>query len=292
MSIGSDRANGAWLQGYSRNEFSQAGEDGIIEKILDVLPAANDPWCVEFGAWDGEHLSNTAALIQHKNYSAVLIEPNASRFEKLRLRYAQNRKVHCQRGYVRCVPPDSLDERLSRTPIPEDFDLLSVDIDGNDYHVWSASSRYRPRIVVIEFNPTIPDEVDFVQPNTGSVQQGCSVAALYRLGREKGYEPVCVTRNNALFVRDEYFPMFGIRDNSIAALRRDRELVTHIFFGYDGAVLLAGHRRIPWHQVPLCTAWIQHLPKSLRRYPDDYNPIQRFCYRVLRKGWATIVGRR
>nr|VFK56242.1 MAG: hypothetical protein BECKTUN1418F_GA0071002_10832 [Candidatus Kentron sp. TUN]VFK61659.1 MAG: hypothetical protein BECKTUN1418D_GA0071000_115613 [Candidatus Kentron sp. TUN]VFK62495.1 MAG: hypothetical protein BECKTUN1418E_GA0071001_10812 [Candidatus Kentron sp. TUN] len=62
-----------WLLEYRRNVYSQTGEDGIIEKILDIIPR-NDKWCVEFGAWDGSFLSNTRHLIEHKGFSAVLIE--------------------------------------------------------------------------------------------------------------------------------------------------------------------------------------------------------------------------
>ncbi len=63
----------AWLLNHRSNVHSQAGEDGIIEKILELLPV-RDHWCVEFGAWDGVFLSNTRRLIEHAGYSAVLIE--------------------------------------------------------------------------------------------------------------------------------------------------------------------------------------------------------------------------
>jgi hypothetical protein len=67
----------AWLLQFSRDHYSQAGEDGIIEQILALLPA-NDRWCVEFGAWDGLHLSNSRHLIENSGYSAVLIEGSSS----------------------------------------------------------------------------------------------------------------------------------------------------------------------------------------------------------------------
>jgi hypothetical protein len=115
------------LAAFARNDYSQAGEDGIIERIMEILPPVSDRWCVEFGAWDGEYLSNTAALINLRNYSAVLIEPDASRFETLSKKSRGNAKVICQRGFVSFDPPDTLDERLTQTKIPKDFDLLSID---------------------------------------------------------------------------------------------------------------------------------------------------------------------
>jgi hypothetical protein len=274
---------------FARNDYSLAGEDGIIEHILEVLPPVADRWCVEFGAWDGEHLSNTAALIKYRNYSAVLIEPDPSRFKRLKIKLSQYTKVICQQGFVEFDPPDSLDERLAQTAIPHEFDLLSIDIDGNDYHVWAACKCYRPRVVVIEFNPTIADEVDYVQPRDKSVKRGCSAAALTRLGDTKGYKAVAITTNNVIFVDEAYYGLFKLSDNSVPTLRRDRHLVTHLFFGYDGTVITSGNSVIPWHQIPISSVWLQHLPRWLRKYPDDYNPIQKIMYRCLRKLWSLVV---
>ena len=53
---------GNWLLKYRKNIFSQFGEDGIIEKIFSILPNTCK-WCVEFGAWDGKHISNTRFLL-------------------------------------------------------------------------------------------------------------------------------------------------------------------------------------------------------------------------------------
>ena len=67
-----------WLLDYSSDTYSQGGEDGIIAKILSLLPET-DGWCVEFGAWDGIHLSNVRKLILEKRYRAVLIEGDSYR---------------------------------------------------------------------------------------------------------------------------------------------------------------------------------------------------------------------
>ena len=51
------------LLNYRSNIYSQNGEDGIISEILKRLNLDQKKlWCVEFGAWDGMHLSNTFAL--------------------------------------------------------------------------------------------------------------------------------------------------------------------------------------------------------------------------------------
>jgi hypothetical protein len=167
-----------WLLEFKRDEHSQAGEDGIIEKILEVLPS-NDKWCVEFGAWDGVFLTNTRSLICSKGFSAVLIEADKNRFLELQRNYTQQKdRVITINRFVGFEDNDNLDRILSDTPIPQDFDLLSIDIDGNDYHVWKRVSQYKPKVVVIEFNPTIPTEVRFVQPADPALNHGSSLLSL------------------------------------------------------------------------------------------------------------------
>jgi len=275
-----DRAP-AWLLDFQESVYSQQGEDGVIRKALEMLPA-RDRWCVEFGAWDGMHLSNTRNLIEHHGYSAVLIEGSRRKFRELRGNYASNPKVTPINAFVGFTAADGLDSILSGTPIPQDFDFLCVDIDGNDYHVWSATCHYRPKIVCIEFNPTIQTGVEFVQKADPAVNQGSSLAALARLGANKGYELICVLPFNAIFVRRELFPLYGIRDNSLRTLRKDLSLVTHLFTGFDGSVFIRGASRMPWHGLPLKESNVQQLPRFLRAYPGNYNAVQRVLLRLLR----------
>ena len=62
-----------------------------------------------------------------------------------------------------------------------ELDLLSIDIDGNDYYIFESLARLKPELVVIEFNPTIPNDVMFVQERNITVNQGCSLLALIAL---------------------------------------------------------------------------------------------------------------
>jgi hypothetical protein len=270
-----------WLLDHRRNEHSQSGEDGIIEKALEVI-ASSDRWCVEFGAWDGMFLTNTRHLIQVKGYSAILIEANKKRFLDLRRNYAANARVRTINRLVGLERHDGLDAILSTTPIPTAFDLLSIDVDGNDYHIWKIVSAYRPKIVVIEFNPTIPNHIRFVQLADKHTNQGASLLSLVELGREKGYELVCALPFNAVFVAQEYFPSFEIEDNSLGALRPNADGITYLFTGYDGTVFLSGYARLPWHEIPLNAARMQPLPRFLRKYPESYSRAERLAFALYR----------
>ena len=267
-----------WLLDFKHDEYSQTGEDGIVEKILEVLPH-NDRWCVEFGAWDGIHLTNTRHLILSKDFSAVLIEANKKKFQDLQRNYdAQKSRVIPLNCFVGYGDDDNLDVILRETPIPQDFDFLSIDIDGNDYHVWKKVEYYRPKIVVIEFNPTIPMEVKFVQQASPVINQGSSLLSLVELGKEKGYELVCVLTFNAFFVRKEDFHLFQIESNAPQDLRTDLSAVTYFFTGFDGRVFLQGACKLPWHGIELNDSDVQQLPRFIRKYPGEYTYFQKIVF--------------
>ncbi len=277
--------NDKWLLDYAANVHSQAGEDGILGKVLEVIGAPTR-WCVEFGAWDGKYLSNTYNLIANHGFSAVMIEGSKKRYGDLVASFATNPRVISLNAFVGFTASDGLDTLLAKTPIPLDFDVLSIDIDGNDYHVWNAVTRYRPRVVVIEYNPTVPNAIEFVQPADMKINQGSSLAALAKLGKTKGYELVCVTDHNCIFVLSELFAAFDIKDNSFAALRPNENMVTYVFNGFDGTVFVRGSGKLGWHNTPYRESKMQHLPKFMRKFPDTHGPFLRFFskhYRSLKK---------
>jgi len=275
------RAN-QWLNEFAENITSQEGEDGIIKKVLEVIND-NNGWCVEFGAWDGIHLSNTYNLITNRDYSAVLIEGNPNKFKKLLQNFRENKNVNPINAFVGFEEGNGLDSLLIAKGIPVDFDLLAIDIDGNDYHVWAAIKHYRPKVVVIEYNPTIPNSVEFVQPRNMRITQGSSILSIAKLAKEKGYDLVAATRLNGIFVDSKYFALFRIEDNSVDAIRSEQPMVTYIFNGYDGTVFIRGCGRLGWHSIPYKETRLQQVPRWLRQYPGNYGIVKRGLAKVYRR---------
>jgi hypothetical protein len=270
-----------WLSRYAFNVTSQRGEDGIIAKALSLLPERS-LWCVEFGAWDGKLYSNTYDLISSHNYRGVFIEADPVRFRDLELTHGASGKNVLLNAFVGFSKVDCLDVLLSRCEIPKKFDLLSIDIDGNDYYVWEALEEYRPNLVMIEFNPTFSNSVLFVQKKDHETRQGSSPASLVELAQRKGYELIAATFLNLLFVSAEHYGAFGVADNSLALMRDDSD-IPHIFVGYDGHVFLSqgnllGSITLPWHKLRLKESDIQVLPERLQKYPDQYTRTQKFLY--------------
>ncbi|MHC4748852.1 MAG: FkbM family methyltransferase [Planctomycetota bacterium] len=274
-----------WLSTFARNVTSQYGEDGIIEEVLNII-GDNNKWCVEFGSWDGKVCSNTFNLISEKGCSAVLIEGNRKRYKDLLKTFAGNEKVITINAFVGLDKENGLDSILRKTAIPTNFDLLSIDIDGNDYHVWEALQDYKPKVVVIEFNPTIPKMVEFVQPPDPRLYQGSSLLSITKLSKSKGYELICTTKTNGIFVDSAYYDLFGIKDNSLEVMMTDESMITHIFCGYDGTVFIRGCGMIPWQGFAYRESRVQQLPKWARKVVGDRNIFRRKLgklYRRLRK---------
>lgn len=278
--LASVREQSRWLARHEHNIHSQTGEDGVLGKIFTVIGTTSRV-CVEVGAWDGLHGSNTRALLA-AGWQGVQIECHPDRFRELAARYRDRPDVRCLDRRAWKSGPDALETLLNETGVPPVFDLLSIDIDGNDYHLWAAIERHRPRVVVIEYNFSIPDEVSFVQPADPGVAQGSSLRALVELGRRKGYELVHASGLNAVFVEQTLFPLFHIRDNSIEVMHVPRfPARTHVFFGYDGTVFVRGAGTLPWHDLPFSESRVQMLPRPLRKH-DGYGHWKRLWFLVIR----------
>ena len=254
------------LLAYGRNVTSEHGEDGILEKIFSII-GEGQKWCVELGALNGTHGSNTWHLIKEKGWSGVLIEADRTYFEKLQQEYAGIPRAHCVNAFVSFEGEQSLDRIFARMPIPHTFDLFSLDIDGSDYHIWDSLKEYHPRVMLVEFNPSIPHEVAFIQSRDMAIFQGSSLRALIELGKRKGYELVAANQGNAFFVLKELFPKFGIADNSIDALHTDHHFETKLYQLYDGTLRISGYNRLIWHNLPIDVEKLQMFPRRARQYP-------------------------
>jgi len=236
-----------------------------VEAALQCLPK-RDNWCVEFGAWDGEQYSNTWNLINNHGFQAVLIEADATKFSQLVEKNEHHPGVYCLQAFVDFEGPETLDLRLGKTSVPDDFDFLSIDVDGVDYHIWDSVKKYRPKLVIIEINPSIPTGVDFVQPRNKDAYQGSSITSTVELAKLKEYELIATTDCNALFVDNKYFSYFNIIDNRPETLYDNEKYITHLFQLYDGTLKLSGCKQLLWHNIPIDEDVIQQLPKEQRRF--------------------------
>lgn len=200
--------NGKKLNKNEFQVFSQAGEDGIIEEIFNRIGSKTN-YFVEFGAGDGSENNTIYPLI--KGWKGLWIECD----KKCILAISRNYKniIHDGKLKVRqdFVTAENIEDIFAKEGVQPEFDLLSIDIDRNDYWVWKSITKYRPRVVVIEYNATFSPTLEWIvkyNPNAqwdGSSYFGASLKSLEILGNKKGYRLVGCSFSgvNAFFVRED-----------------------------------------------------------------------------------------
>lgn len=256
------------LLDYSNNIFSQNGEDGIISHILHLISqnSSLDNHCVEFGAWDGIFLSNTFHLVKTLNYRGLYIENSTPRFKSL-VHNMKNYDTICLNRFVGIQEHDNLDIILTEVGFPYNFDVLSVDIDGCDYHIIQSLTQYRPKIVVVEYNPLIPNEVHYVQSCDYDVNQGSSILAFQQLGSRMSYTLVAATKTNAILVDSKYVTPDWNISSDLQALRPDQDEKIYVCFGFDGTLLFSKNIiYYPWLNLTFRSEDFQSIPLYLRKY--------------------------
>lgn len=228
------------LTDYSHNYYSQFGDDGVIEKIFSII-GEDSKLCVEFGANDGLSCSNTAQLWKNKGWRALLIESSPRFFEKLQ----QNTK-----DYYNCLlvnrkidlNKNSIDNILTEYNI-KDIDLMSIDIDGNDYYIFK-SMKTKPRVIICEFNPTFPpDKVIYGEVDTSI---GASQAALVELAKSKGYSLIAINEANAFFIINEELHKFSDYETDFNIIKQE-DFVKYLVSDFSGYYCLIGKSdKMPW----------------------------------------------
>ena len=186
--------------------FSQHGEDGVIAEILARIGIGSG-FFVEFGIETGRE-GNCVFLADVLGWEGVFIEPDEAAFPELARKYAQTEGV---RTVNTVVTPDNVEDLFAAAGVPPEPDVLSIDVDGQDYWIWAALESYRPRVAVIEYNAVLPPGRQLVQPRghreawDGTDYFGASLDALCALADRKGYALVHtdLAAVNAFFVRSD-----------------------------------------------------------------------------------------
>ncbi len=187
---------------FERTLYSQSGEDGILEAIFYRIGTTNK-FCVEFGVQTGTQC-NTRYLREEKGWTGLLMDDGVENPKFIKKEF---------------ITAENINDLFKKYNVPNSFDLLSIDVDGNDYWIWNSLDRcYSPRVVIIEYNPLIPPSESKTikyDPNfkwDGTAYCGASLLALVKLAQRKGYTLVgCNTFGvNAFFIRNN-----EIKDNFI-----------------------------------------------------------------------------
>lgn len=191
--------------------FSQWGEDGILDWLVERLPGIPETF-VEFGV-ENYRESNTRLLLWLRNWKGLVIDGSPSHIEDIRKQDVSWR--FDLRAICAFIDRDNINDLISSSEFGNELGILSIDIDGNDYWVWQSISIVKPVIVVCEYNAvfgdlrriTTPYRTDFqrTRAHYSNLYFGASLQALIDLGSTKGYSFVGTNSNgcNAFFVRND-----------------------------------------------------------------------------------------
>ena len=193
--------------------FSQNGEDGILLYLFSLFGTVNRK-AVEICAGDGIEC-NAANLIVNHGWQGLLFDGDSEQVGRGNAFYTACRTtwVSPPTFVTAWITAENVNAVVSAHGVTGPVDLLSLDIDGNDYWVWKALDCIQPRVIVLEFNGSCGPErsvamsyaPDYRLDLTAQPYRcGASLAAFAKLGRSKGYRLVGVQSLgfNAFFVQN------------------------------------------------------------------------------------------
>jgi len=189
--------------------FSQFGDDGIIQYLVDKLPIKNKTF-IEFGVEDYKE-SNTRFLLINNGWSGFVMDGDEKNVQQICS--GQLYSFYDLRAKQCFITKENINDVIRSVGFNEEVGILSVDIDGNDYWVWNEINVIKPSIIITEYNSlfgfedpiTIPYKPDFVRGRGTPLNfYGTSLKAAVLLAKERGYFFIgCNTAgNNAYFIHE------------------------------------------------------------------------------------------
>lgn len=196
----------------AKTVFSQSGEDGIIEFMFKQI-APKHKYYVEFGASDGNSISNTKNLRVNHGWTGLLMDSSDE--------HIKNSNGQVQKEII---SKNNINDLFDKYEVPKDFDFLSIDVDGDDLYIFDAMT-YEPSVVIAEYNPGLPNHLpltvmegrsDWQTPEKALVKgkwfdyHGCNMNAWYTVGKRKGYVAVTTVNVNIVLVKEEFANLFFV----------------------------------------------------------------------------------
>lgn len=197
------------LADYEFKVFSQWGEDGIIQFLTANIVIKNRTF-IEFGVEDFFE-SNCRLLLMKDNWRGFVIDGSDKNIRRLRSSYFYWR--HSLEGKSAFVTRENINGILEESGFDRELGLLSIDIDGVDYHVLEKLEGWNPAVVIVEYNAifgakdavTVPYDPTFqrAKKHHSNLYYGASLSAFCCLmdARDYGFVGVNGAGSNAFFVR-------------------------------------------------------------------------------------------
>jgi len=194
--------------------FSQSDEDGIVIEILRRIDLIRSPGVfMEFGVGTGDE-NNTLSLL-NLGWSGVWVGNEA-----LKVNHKSNKNFSYQKKWVTVQNINEIATEGLRAINQVEYDLISMDLDGNDYYFVDAllENNFLPKIFIVEYNGKFPPPMKFKMPYDEKNMYhendyyGASLQTYSDLFEKYDYMLVCcnlMTGVNAFFVKNKYATYFN-----------------------------------------------------------------------------------
>lgn len=220
--------------------YSQFEEDGILLYIFSIIGVTNKR-VVEICVADGAECMATNLIINH-GWEGLLFDGDINFVNKGIKFFSTNSSTYL-------LPPiykhawltrDNVNQLILESGFKGEIDLLSLDIDGNDYHIMEAINVIRPRVIICETHDVIPSNLALTIPYTDNFNylsgtshkefRSVSLLAMKQLLSKKGYRLIGSHKYgfNAIFILNElgvdYFPevtVESVHNNPYTKFRRE-----------------------------------------------------------------------
>jgi hypothetical protein len=193
------------------NVFTIGNEDGILQYLLNKTGTTSKLF-IDIGSNDCIN-SNCANLAFHHKWSGYFIDANEQLIKRGQYIYESvfGKENNRFKFIKTIVTPQNINSLLQTTSSFPEIDFLSMDLDGNDYHIWKSINSISPRIVVVEvqiekgINDFIPAYNEVFEKYEANIPKGASPVSMIELAHLKGYELVAANTNgyNLFFVRKD-----------------------------------------------------------------------------------------
>jgi len=203
--------------------FSQFEEDGMLLYLFSLIGMTNKTF-LEIGSDDGVN-SNSANLYFNFDWHGIFIDGNSKSIKRGIKFYNKHPHTWTYKPNFICslVTKENINALIKKGGLEGEIGLLSIDIDGNDYHIWDAIEQVSPQVVIIETqiaygmnNIVVPYNPNYVHPGKHPDYCGASPVAMQKLGKKKGYRLVGANALgfNFIFVKnglvEEFIPEVSV----------------------------------------------------------------------------------
>jgi len=178
--------------------YSQHEEDKFILNIF-IEKKEENCFFFEFGAWDGIHLSN-CRLLYENSWSGCFVELDTKKYKELKNNYKKDQNIITLNEKI-----DHESKNINKLIFENNIkkiDVMSIDVDGKDLLIWKSLNVVEPKVIIIEYNGTIPFDTTFEDDTDRNI--GSSYLAIDNYAKSKNYELIKATIGNLIYIKKDF----------------------------------------------------------------------------------------